>query len=431
VPSIADVGGVPYVAWQELISGTSQIVVKHFDGSTWTQVASSLNFDATRNAERPSIASVASTAYVAWDESSGTTNQLYVKRFDGIAWMMVGGGSLNFDATRYSYSANMASIGGTPLVGWQEHNGTASQIRVRRFNGSNWTLVGGSLNLDPAKGAFFFDPSITDIGGVPYVTFQENDVGNFQIRVERLEPDVLSESATPTPTGATLSAQLNDYGVPLPVGFEFGPSSAFGGQTALQSTAGDGVSTVTQTIAGLTPATTYLYRAFGSDGVRETSRGATQSFMTLALPPPPTRAPMTNATLSALSETNSVFAVGAASTPLSAQTARRHARGTTFSFRLDQAATVKLAIQAQSSGRRVHGRCLPNSRGGRRKPRCTRMTTVAILSRGAHGGLNKVAFSGRISGKALKPGRYQAVFTPIDNAGASVAQTLGFKIVKH
>lgn len=136
--------------------------------------------------------------------------------------------------------------------------------------------------------------------------------------------------------------------------------------------------------------------------------------------------------LSALGETNSVFAVGPASTPLTGRTAAaRHKRGTVFSFRLDRAATVKIAIQTKARGRRVGRVCKPDSRRLRAKPRCTRTVTLATLTRTAHAGVNTVAFSGRISGKALRPGRYQAAFTAADAAGSSPAKALGFTIVKR
>jgi hypothetical protein len=140
----------------------------------------------------------------------------------------------------------------------------------------------------------------------------------------------------------------------------------------------------------------------------------------------------TKAKISALGETNSTFTVGPASTPLSGRSAaRRHKRGTVFSFRLDQPATVKIAIQTRARGRRVRHTCKPDSRRLRHNPRCTRTITVARLTRTAHAGLNKVAFSGRIRGKALKPGHYQAAFTAIDSAGASPPKTLSFTIAKH
>jgi uncharacterized delta-60 repeat protein len=140
----------------------------------------------------------------------------------------------------------------------------------------------------------------------------------------------------------------------------------------------------------------------------------------------------TKAKLSFLHESNSVFAAGPSSTPLSAQSsAKRHKRGTVFSFRLDQAATVSIAIRRSLPGRRVGRRCRAAGHHLRHKPRCTRTVTVKTLIRSSHAGRNQLAFSGRFNGKALPPGRYQAVFTARDGAGASAAQTLTFTIVKH
>jgi uncharacterized delta-60 repeat protein len=156
----------------------------------------------------------------------------------------------------------------------------------------------------------------------------------------------------------------------------------------------------------------------------------TATFNALPLTPPPPAA--TKPTISALSESNSIFRVGSSSTALTGQaSAKRHKPGTTFAFRLDQAATVKIAIQATARGRRVGRSCRADRRRLRHKPRCTRTIRVATLIRSAHAGLNKVPFSGRIRGKALTPGRYQATFTATDSAGASASKTLRFTVVRR
>jgi lysophospholipase L1-like esterase len=133
----------------------------------------------------------------------------------------------------------------------------------------------------------------------------------------------------------------------------------------------------------------------------------------LGAPPP------SLATISALSETRKVFA----------PSGPHHKRGTVFSFRLDQPAKVTIAIQRHAQGRRVGRSCRYPSPRLRHKPPCTRTILIAALSQQGHAGLNKIAFSGRVGGRALKPGRYLAVFAAIDRAGASSAQTLHFRIV--
>lgn len=180
------------------------------------------------------------------------------------------------------------------------------------------------------------------------------------------------------------------------------------------------------------PDGTYSVVASQSDnglGVGTTPRN---SFTVDTRPPTVGISPPTRAAISGLSETNKVFAVGSASTPLTGRTAaKRHKKGTVFSFRLDQPATVEIAIQVRARGRRVGRTCRPDSRRLRRRPPCTRTVTLASLTRTGHAGRNKVAFSGRLRGKALKSGRYQAAFTARDPGGTSTAKTLAFTIVKR
>ena len=85
--------------------------------------------------------------------------------------------------------------------------------------------------------------------------------------------------------------------------------------------------------------------------------------------------------------------------------------GTTFSFSLNEQATVTFSFT-----RRV----------GRRTVTAGRLTFTG------HSGTNKVAFQGRISPvKKLRPGRYTLVITATNSAGArSAPKSLSFTIVK-
>jgi hypothetical protein len=137
-------------------------------------------------------------------------------------------------------------------------------------------------------------------------------------------------------------------------------------------------------------------------------------------------------TVSVLRLTNSTFVAGKTSTPLSGTTAATHHKtGTTFSFQLDRAARVKIAIQRRPVGRRVNGICRPPTPKLRNKPRCTRTIKIATLTRTGHDGANRVAFSGRINGEALTPGNYRAVFTATNAAGPSPGKTIAFRIVRR
>lgn len=145
-----------------------------------------------------------------------------------------------------------------------------------------------------------------------------------------------------------------------------------------------------------------------------------------ANPPAPTKA-----TISRLAETNSTFAVGPTSTALTGQTAKAHKRGTIFSFALDQPATVTVEIQRKSQGRRLHHKCKPSSRSLLHQPACALYTSVTALTRVGHAATNKLPFTGRIGGAALKAGHYLAVFSAADAAGVSKPQSVAFTIAGH
>jgi hypothetical protein len=162
-PSITSIGGVPYIAWDEFNGTTRLIHVKQFTGGAWTEVGGALNVDATKNASHPDITSIGGVPYVAWDEDNGTARLAHVRQFTAGAWATVGG-PLNVDTTKDADKPRITSTAGIPLVVWRE---TATGVHVARFAGGNWTPVAGSLSIDPTSGVS--QPSITTVGGVPYV----------------------------------------------------------------------------------------------------------------------------------------------------------------------------------------------------------------------------------------------------------------------
>jgi hypothetical protein len=131
---------------------------------------------------------------------------------------------------------------------------------------------------------------------------------------------------------------------------------------------------------------------------------------------------------------NRVFVVGAASTPLFGLAARAKPRpqGTTFSYRLSEAATVVIVISQQAPGRRKDKTCVAPRRSLAKARKCTRLITEGTLTRTSKAGVNRVAFSGRIGSRALSPGVYQATLTATDEAkNTSTPRTVVFTIVKR
>ncbi len=106
--------------------------------------------------------------------------------------------------------------------------------------------------------------------------------------------------------------------------------------------------------------------------------------------------------------------------------------GTTFSFTLNEHASVTLTFTQRLDGRRVKGKCIPQTNPNRHEPGCKRTVTVGTLSLTGHSATNNVSFQGRISrSKKLKLGRYALLITAPNSAGVHSASTsLSFTIVK-
>src|SRR5205814_2014092 len=116
----------------------------------------------------------------------------------GAAWHQpVGGASpINNSPSLHATDPRLTSIDGVPYVAWAEHDGTNAELRVSKLNGAGtaWTqVVGGAspINQDPNRAAF--EPSLTSIGGVPYVAWEENDGTNDEIRVSKLTGGVWTQ----------------------------------------------------------------------------------------------------------------------------------------------------------------------------------------------------------------------------------------------
>jgi streptogramin lyase len=96
-------------------------------------------------------------------------------------------------------------------------------------------------------------------------------------------------------------------------------------------------------------------------------------------------------------------------------------KGSVLTFRLSEAATLKLAVAIPLPGRRVRGKCVAPKKSNRGKPRCTRYVSVGALTANAVAGANRIPFAGRVAGHALKAGTYRTTIVATDAAGNSSA----------
>jgi hypothetical protein len=187
-------GSQPCVAWSEYTStsitnGTSdtppQAYASCWNGtSAWAQVgSSSVNVDATEGAYAVTAAYFSGNHYLAFTErSNGGVQKLYIRKYNGSAWVTVGTGAYNKDTTTgWVFRPDLTADGSNLYLAWDEQQtlGVRPQIYVSSYNGTAWTDLGASLNADATNGSARH-PSITVLSGKPYVAWAEVKYGAMQ-----------------------------------------------------------------------------------------------------------------------------------------------------------------------------------------------------------------------------------------------------------
>lgn len=144
--------------------------------------------------------------------------------------------------------------------------------------------------------------------------------------------------------------------------------------------------------------------------------------------PPITPADVSAPAITSAKLSNKTFAIDKKTNALSAAKTKK---GTKISFSLSEAATVKLAFQSISTGRRSGSKCVKKTSKNRSAKPCTITKTTATARLTGTAGSNSKSFGGKIGSKTLKPGKYQLVITATDAAGnSSSSKPVKFTIVK-
>jgi hypothetical protein len=107
--------------------------------------------------------------------------------------------------------------------------------------------------------------------------------------------------------------------------------------------------------------------------------------------------------------------------------------GTTFSFSLNEQATVRFEFAQIVRGRRSGHGCLAATHENMQRKSCSYTVTRGTLSFTGHSGTNNVVFAGRISRTdELKPGRYELIITTTNSTGQrSAPVSLSFTILRQ
>lgn len=205
----------PVVAWSEELTagGRASIFVYRWDGNAFTPVGSALNGTPSNSAYKPALALDGSgNPIVAWQESDGFNENIYVKRWTGTAWQSVGTGALSAENDTSSSPVPtparnpvLAVRGDTIYVAWDEMTvDNYSVIYVRKSVGGG-AFVGVGSNGGRLSAVFKITsgskPSLVlDSNGQPIVAFQEETLEQYapsNIYVMRLKPDGYWDYAVP------------------------------------------------------------------------------------------------------------------------------------------------------------------------------------------------------------------------------------------
>lgn len=136
-----DATGRTWVAFAEQDGGVQKVFVRRYDpvADAWTRIGGGPVSDPTRNSDYPSLAFVGGTPYVAWVEDvtrpSGSGvggGTIRVARWNGLAWERVGA-PLNQDATADAVLPYLVGIGTVPYVAFREPVTAPQRIYVKRF----------------------------------------------------------------------------------------------------------------------------------------------------------------------------------------------------------------------------------------------------------------------------------------------------------
>jgi hypothetical protein len=153
--------------------------------ATWSFVdggaATGINYNTSNNAVNPVMAVYNNELYVVWTENNGSATLIRVKKYNGSSWSNVtGANGLNKDPTRNSSNPTLVIFNGNLYAAWEEYTTDGSgyiytAIRVRRYDGgTTWTQVDGDANQGLNRVATpASNPAMTVYNGELYIAWSQ------------------------------------------------------------------------------------------------------------------------------------------------------------------------------------------------------------------------------------------------------------------
>jgi hypothetical protein len=348
----------------------------------------------------------------------GASGELFLNAYNTIAVNLAGGHdvSASLHGIIYMTHSDYASPTGAVSSTSEGGNVKAPPLFANAAAGDFRELV-GSPTID--AGLNESADGTLDFEGNPRQFGASTDIGAYEF----ILPPTCSPVGTSTAFGQPVTVQLQCADpVKAPLAYAIAGTPAHG---TLSLTAATGQAVYTPA-PGYSGPDSFSYDASSSHG---TAAVVTASITVGAAPVAVGAAPVAP-TLSGLSETAKRWREGNALAHISAKKSKKKLPlGTTFSFGLNEPASVTFRFTERTGGRKVGKSCVAQTRKNKNKRRCTRTVIAGTLTFSAHAGTNKVRFQGLISKhKRLRPGSYTLLVTAAASGKHSTTRTLHFTI---
>ena len=218
-------GGAPVIAWDYDSSGDEEgIYVRRWNGTSWVQMGDGsasgdgIN-DNDGDSHSPSVAIGSDgTSVVGWTDNSGGNWEIYVRRWNGSAWVEMAGGSasgggISDSNGESSYPSMAIGSGNAPVVAWADNSDGNWEIYVRRWSDSAWVeMAGGSASgggISNNHGDSYFPSVAIGPDGAPVVAWMDNSNGNYDIYVRQWNGSAWVEMGGGSALGGGISNSLS------------------------------------------------------------------------------------------------------------------------------------------------------------------------------------------------------------------------------
>jgi hypothetical protein len=314
-------GGFHWVAVGSQLSATLDTTGTNKFGacaeSATNEAQCSLNKNANENAEDPRVAAgtmnpaKATVPWVAWDEEVSGVNQIFVSRLVGAGaeahFELANGGAPISTGSGASTRPDITFSGNTPYVSWREEVGGTSEGFYGHFvNAANPTFVPdeSGIPLTPTTQADVREPISSSCTANPFngdgAACQGGAVGTpfflftsgsplRSLFADAYSPDtpITGGPSGVSSSAATVSGAVNPEGAAVIDSFQYGTTTAYGKVAGGQSTGvSNGSVPFAAALTGLPAGTTIHYRAVAVSDFG-TFVGADQVLTTAPNPPGP------------------------------------------------------------------------------------------------------------------------------------------------